>query len=331
MKQTLAVLGAALLMGLVAGCNNSNNVTGPSGAAGVTTDRGAVIANASSDPFVQDESQTFTDLTYEPEDYSTGSFKVDTAVIPVRFGRFITRVDTTVTVTMPYLGDSTMALVNISKEIFGNFVILAKFHTTDTAFTLVQKPFHDHSSRNLLLKKKSGFISLLDRWVVVATSLVDGGTVPPNNNIRLTRVSFILPTGDSVSVTRPDTTYLRYAWTNMFHGGDKDVPEVRGGDAITLRATVVSSDSTGDVVVLRFGSDNFNRRRAHLDLVAETNNGDGTWTRVYETPTMPTARLYMHFRAGFFHLGVDAVTRSTIYDNVAPYSASWWGVPYRVF
>ena len=40
---------------------------------------------------------------------------------------------------------------------------------------------------------------------------------------------------------------------------------------------------------------------------------------------------YVHFHRGFFHMGIDAITRATLMDDVAPYSVSWWGIPYRVF
>jgi hypothetical protein len=30
-------------------------------------------------------------------------------------------------------------------------------------------------------------------------------------------------------------------------------------------------------------------------------------------------------------MGVDVMTKGTLYDDVAPYAANWWGVPYRVF
>jgi hypothetical protein len=40
---------------------------------------------------------------------------------------------------------------------------------------------------------------------------------------------------------------------------------------------------------------------------------------------------YIHFHRGFFHLGLDAITRATLMDDSAPYSVSWWGIPYRVF
>jgi hypothetical protein len=62
-----------------------------------------------------------------------------------------------------------------------------------------------------------------------------------------------------------------------------------------------------------------------MTLISQTQNGDGTYTRVYQ------ATWFSHFFTGFFNVGVDAVTRGTLYDDSLPYSASWWGIPYRVY
>jgi hypothetical protein len=62
-----------------------------------------------------------------------------------------------------------------------------------------------------------------------------------------------------------------------------------------------------------------------MDVVSETANGDGTFTRVFET----TAQISHH--PGFFHAGVVAKTKKTLFDDdPANYSVNWWGMPYRV-
>ena len=91
----------------------------------------------------------------------------------------------------------------------------------------------------------------------------------------------------------------------------------------------MSTSADTDVVALRFGFDLFHKKRVQLALVSETKNTDNTFTRVYEISR--TAPQYWHFHAGWFNLGVDAMTRGTVYDDTAPYSVSWWGIPYRVF
>jgi len=67
------------------------------------------------------------------------------------------------------------------------------------------------------------------------------------------------------------------------------------------------------------------RPAGRADLHVHTTHSDGTYTRVYQ------GTWYAHFYTGYFNVGVDAVTRGTLYDDTLPYSASWWGVPYRVY
>ena len=55
---------------------------------------------------------------------------------------------------------------------------------------------------------------------------------------------------------------------------------------------------------------------------------NGTYTRVYEVSR--TVPLFMHANRGYFHMGIDAMTKATLFDDVAPYAVSWWGIPYKV-
>ncbi|MBM2846931.1 MAG: hypothetical protein HW407_2243 [Bacteroidetes bacterium] len=111
----------------------------------------------------------------------------------------------------------------------------------------------------------------------------------------------------------------------MFHGGRKDLPQLDPSARIVVQATVVSASPDTDLVALRYGVGTFQKRRFRMQLISEVNNGNGTYTRVYQGP------FFVHFHRGFFHAGVDAITRGTLFDDATPYSASWWGIPYRVF
>jgi hypothetical protein len=167
-------------------------------------------------------------------------------------------------------------------------------------------------------------------WVPVASSLVEGGTIAPHNGIEITRLVLLPAGGDSVVITDPERHYLRYKWLRFWHAGAKgDVPELLGGQLLTLRVTVRSSSPDSDVVALRYGFDVLQRRRVLLTLVSETMDGSD-YIREYETSR--TAHPFVHFFRGSFNLGVDAMTRATLYDDdVTKYSVSWWGIPYRVF
>jgi hypothetical protein len=144
-----------------------------------------------------------------------------------------------------------------------------------------------------------------------------------------------LPNGDTITVTDPNSYYLRFRWVRPFSGGPndgppfdrgrRDVPEVNGGDRVILQATLVSASPDADLVALRYGFGPNHRKRVRMELISEIDNGDGTFTRAFQIAYL------VHFHPGFFHAGVDAVTRATLFDDVAPYSVSWWGIPYRVF
>ena len=328
MKKQLVMLWiAGTVIGILAtGCNR--DTTGPQdeqAPVGVTNEEGAMKYYAANDEFVKNDEATFDDQAIETMDYGTFG-KIDAEITPLRFGRFIRSITRNIALTI--LSGDSIAIAHVEKDITGVFKIKGVNGNGDTV--IVEKPFNDKSKRNVVFKrirKQSDRYWL--NWLPVATSLVDGGTVlpdnnPPNNKIDLTKLQLFLPNGDTITVTDPTSYYLRYRWTYLFTDGPRDIPELIGGERLRLQATVVSTSPDTDIVALRYGVGTFFKRRMRMQLVSEVNN-NGTYTRVFEAP------FYVHFHRGFFHAGVDAITRATLYDDVAPYSVNWWGVPYRVF
>ena len=321
MKMHNAVMGGMLALGglFIAGCTRHDG--GPVDASSTSVNQLAQIqTQALADPFVQNDQATFADQSLQPTDYGTLG-KIDAPITPLRWARIITGVSRTVTTTI--LPGDTMAVAHIVKTITGTFKVKTVIDSVDS---VIAKPFTDVATRNLLFRK----VNLADTsvWWPAATSLVDGGTNPPpaNNQIAITQVQVFTPT-DTVTITDPSTYYLRYGW-RPFHDGEKhDCPQFHGGDKVVVQATVVSASTDTDLVALRYGfgfSLGFGRRQ-HMNLISQTKNADGTYTRVYQ------GIWYAHFFTGFFNAGVDAITRGTLHDDSLPYSASWWGVPYRVF
>lgn len=316
MKKPLALLWtfAALAAMLIAGCSK---VVGPEEQG---DEQSAIKTYAASDDFVQNDEVTFADKDVEPADYGTFG-KIDATITPLRFGRFITNVSTTVTVDIQP-GDS-IAIAHVAKIITGNFKIKAINTAGDTV--VIVKPFVDNANRNVIFKRVARNVDRRLNWIPVATSLVAGATAQTSTPIAVTKLELFLANGDTITVTDPLGYYLRYRWRPSFGGGRKDVPEVLGGQRLVLQATVLSSSADTDFVALRFGADALQRKRQRMTLISQVNNGNGTYTRVFQIA------FFMHFHRGFFHAGVDAMTRATIYDDTAPYSVSWWGIPYRVF
>jgi hypothetical protein len=327
MKRSLATLWATMaVVGLlVTGCNKDNVVesTGDNPPAGVTDESSARASYATSDDFVQNDVQTIDDEDMQPTDYGTFG-KINAAITPLRWGRFVTSVTTTIMRDSVASGDS-IAVVRVHRVISGTLKIKGINGTGDTV--VVSKPFTDNSDRNLIFKRvaretKRYWLN----WLPVATSLVDGGT--PSGEINITQVD-LFTANDTLTVTDPLSYYLRYFWRApyRYYRSNVDVPNIAAGAPVTIQVTVVSSSSDTDLVALRYGVAPLLhlKRRMRMQLVSETNNGDGTYTRVFET------QFNMHFHRGFFHAAVDAATKATLFDDDPnQYAVSWWAVPYRV-
>jgi hypothetical protein len=291
---------------------------------GVTNEEQAMKYFAENDEFVVNDEVTFTDKDVQPFEYGTFG-KVDAAVTPLRFGRIVTNITRSTTVAVQP-GD-TISIALVQKTVVGTFKIRALRAPGDTI--TIEKPFTDQSKRNIIFKRvnrdtKRYWLN----WVPVASSLVEGGTVAEGNQIDITKIDFIKPDGSTLSISDPQKYYMRYRWLNLFAGGQVDVPEYSSGQPVKLEVTLTSAKSDTDLVALRYGFSAVSARRSKLTLKSQVNNGNGTWTRVYEVSKI--APLYMHVSRGFFHMGIDAMTKATLFDDAAPYAVSWWGVPYKV-
>ena len=320
------ILGSLIL----AGCTDENSIVDPLNQppAGVNDEQSAMKYYAANEEFSSNTEQTMNDGEMYPADYETIG-KVSADITPLRFGRFIRSITRTVEVTIEP-GD-TFAVAVVTKDIYGVFKIRGINGDDDTV--TVEKEFHDRAMRKVVFKRLARDPDTYWRnWIPVASTIVVGGTVEPNNNIEIVKSELFLPNGDTIVVTDPLQHFLRYRWERllgaigMILGHDRPpVPELLRGQQLTMRVTVRSASPDTDLVALRFGCNAFRKHRARMHLVSEQDNGDGTWTRAYEKMwTVPENR-------GFFHVAIDAATHGTIFDDTEPYSVSWWGVPYRVF
>ena len=165
----------------------------------------------------------------------------------------------------------------------------------------------------------------------MATSLVNGGTVASTPTVKITKLEFINPNGDKIEVTDPNNYYLRYKWLRLFTGGQKDVPELIAGQEVKILVTVESTSPEEDLVALRYGVGGGQKKRVRLTMTSSpTDPVGGIYTRVYEISR--TSPKFVHFHRGFFNMGVDVMTKASLYsDDLNAYAVNWWGVPYRVF
>jgi hypothetical protein len=326
---------AALFIVLAAGCSDSDNVVDPLNQppAGVNDEQAAIRYIAANEDFSANDEQTMNDGQLQPAEYGVAG-KVAADITPIRFGRFIRNVTRNVEVAVGP-GD-TVAEAMVTKDIYGVFRIRGVAGSGDTV--TVSKEFHDRAHRRVIFRRVDrDSVRWWRNWIPVGSSLIAGGTVEPNDNIAITKTELFLPNGDTVTVSDPLGTLLRYRWgppmphppdggmMDSTHRDPPPVPELLDGQELTMRVTVRSASADTDLVALRFGCDLLHKRRAQMRLVSEKANGDGTFTRVFaRTWTVPPL-------PGFFHVAVDAATRGTVFDDAEPYSVSWWGMPYRVF
>lgn len=327
MKKSLVILWGLLLFTglLITGCkkdsiNDPNNQT-------ASDEISAIKQAAMADQFVnnnQDE-QTFADQKIAPTDYDETFAKTDSAITPLRWGRFITSVTSNVTVTTQ--GD-TVSVAKVERTVTGVLKIMTS--ATDT----LSKPFVDKSVRNVIFRRIARDTKYFwKNWIPVATTLVQGGTdpAPANDAIAIAKVELIAGS-NTLTITDPQNFWLRYHWLGyMMRARGGDLPDFHLGDSVRVQVTVQSQSPDTDIVALRHGFDvprmtmmPIPFRRVHMTLLSQTGpDQNGFYTKVYERAIRPG------FGLGSFHIGVDAMTRSTLYDNAAPYSVSWWGVPFR--
>ncbi len=312
-----------LAMGIVGCADNSLEPNDGVPPGWVTDETEAMKYYATADEFVTNEDQAFSDEALEP----LGLDAADGAIIPVSWGRFVEEV--TVTTTLMVQAGDSLATVQVDKDINGVFRILAKRSEDDSTTFLVEKPFADHSVRNVVFRRVGRETNRFWlNWAPVSTSLVAGKTVTPpvGQDVSLTELQLVKPNGETITITDPTETYLRYRWRNMRHNGARsDVPEMSTGETFTVRATVTSTSSDADQAILRYGVSPSTKRRVQMPMLSETDNGDGTFTRVYEV----AGDVFHH--PGFFHAGVVVMSNKTLNDDdMTSYSVNWWGMPYRV-
>jgi hypothetical protein len=333
MRKSIAVAwGLVALIGLfLAGCKNDTGPSTDQVPAGVTNEQQAMAYFAQNDEFVANTPETFGDASEAAPDYSSSVLqKTDEAISPLRWGRIITQFTKTVTTTVEP-GD-TIAIAKVENDIVGKFKVrgFKPNQTGGNDTVTVEKPFNDKSLRYIIFKR---IARSTDRywlnWVPVATSLVHGQTVEPVN-ITITKVELTLPGGKVITIDDPDKYFLRYRWLRIWNGGNDEVPELLSGDPVKLKVTVESVKKDTDLVALRYGCTVQVRNRRLMRCVSETQVGD-KFLREFATGTPTLAAPVVGVSRGYFHIGIDAITKETVYDDAAPYSSSWWGVPYRVF
>jgi hypothetical protein len=286
-----------LLGGVLAGCgrNAGDPLSPTSGGSGGADDQAEISQAMQGAPELVDDGQ-FQSTDQTRVDGASGS---TAAINPLVFVREIRRVETQfryVFADTDSTGRPTTAHVAVHRTLYGTFNILAGTRTEggvrDTV--RVQKRLVDDWVRHLLLKRvpapSDARLIGRPRWRIAAASGVE--VTSRNATTRIKSLEIKTASRDTI-ITDPLALFRLRA-----------VMKFDAGEAVTLIATTERND---DVVLLLRGG-----LRARF-----ANNGDNTYTLAWHAPPF----------GGLFHVGVNALSNGTLFDDQAPYDSKAWIVP----
>jgi hypothetical protein len=295
MKQRVWLIILAVAALALAGCGRTtSSLQAPvGGGAPAGSDEAQVSAIVESNPDVVDE-DVWQSLNAQSYDNSVGM----AAIRPLRFWRNITSVERSVDTQFGEPdgdGRPTRALVTVSKHLLGTFNILAgAAELTDTTRARLSKPINDQWTRKLVfVRMPAPADSGRGRWHLVGSSGVDvhtRGGATRIQSIRIQSASLDTLITDPLELHR-----LRH------------VMLFQPGAPVTL---TVNTGNASDVVLF-YGRD---ARRRFI------NNGDGTFRFEFPAGQFP----------GLRHLGVDALSNGTLFDDVAAYDSNAWMIAFAV-
>ena len=297
-------LALPLLIALLAGCASRGELTGADGSGSASVDQSEVAAEMSANPgYVDDEVSEAADPTTlesqaeasAPADPAT----IDAAIRPLTFWREIRDVQRRFEFAFAdtdSVGRPTTAIVTVHKLITGTFNILVADDVPEgspPAAHVIQKRLADHGVRRVLLHRVRLPESDRRAWRVVATS----GVRITSRDARTTIESLRVQSGTlDTTITNPLAFFRLRAMLKLD-------PQAE----VTLTARTLQSN---DVVLLYLRD-----RRARFE-----NHGDGTYSITFRVPD----------RAGLHHVGVNALSHGTLFDDQAPYDSQAWIEPYLV-
>ncbi|MBI4429841.1 MAG: hypothetical protein HY562_12070 [Ignavibacteriales bacterium] len=309
-KRLLLKLGGAslVLALLVSGCQNSLN--GPE--VDLTdAEKQEIIQSIESDPLFTSDRNSLDD---DGAGMTMG--KTETPIYPRAWGRRITEV--TRDVTFEQLNDTTV-LATITTTISGTVIIRAKYSLSDTLLTTITKPFTEVLTRKAKFYKNP--LAVGRRWLHREVSAVKGGT--DGSLVIINQVRAIVGT-DTLTIDNPLNYFLK-----LGKFGGREVPELPSSflQNITVQVTVTSADPDTDIVTLHrpyfaMMAGMFRPLSVRMTMISQTQNGS-SYTRVYE-------KSWTGVVIGRHHVFVGALTKSSIFDDVAAFSSQLWGIPYIV-
>jgi hypothetical protein len=297
-------LAVTLMLLLLAGCSRQGSLNGPGNpATGASPDQADVASAVAANPSLVDdevsESPERTSITGSASASAAATLGVESAIQPVTFWREIRDIERRFEFAFSdtdSTGRPKTAVVTVHKRFTGSFNILVADQVPEGSppqSHVIRKPLVDHWVRRLLLRRVRVLGSERPAWRVVATSGVQITSRDAQTRIASLRVqSGTLDT----TITEP-LAFFRL----------RRIIQLDPLAEVTLTATTLGSD---DVVLLYLRD---HRVRFH-------NNGDGTYNATFQVPD----------RTALHHVGVNALSNGTLFDDQARYDSQAWIEPYLV-
>jgi len=300
-------LAVPLIIALLTGCSTKGTLSGPQdpGSSGTSPEQAEVASTLAADPtYVDDEVSESSDQTSMPAATpasASRSAAPAAAIRPVTFWRTIRSVERRFEFAFAdtdSTGRPTTAIVTVHRNMLGTFNILVNDEVPEGSppqSHVVHKTLVDHAVRRVLLKRVPvpDATSRRTAWRVVATSGVKITSRDALSHIESLRIqSGTLDT----TITAPLAFFRLRRMVQLDPLADVTIT------AATLRA---------DDVVLLYLRD----RRAPFH-----NNGDNTYSITFRVPD----------DTGLHHVGVNALSNGTLFDDQAPYDSQSWITPFIV-
>lgn len=303
----VGLAGAALLGLLLGGCKSST--TAP-----VEDDYAVFQDMISSNQLFAEDTTVLGGGDSAP--YAQMLGKTTTPIIPVLWGRRITSFSRNV--DFQNLND-TVVVATITCTISGVVRIAALDSVKDTTVSIINKPFTETTTRVVKFLRVDRTSIPRNNWKMREVSAVKGGT--PNALLVINELVVVMGQ-DTVVVTDPNSYFLKLPG---FAG--RALPQITMSTPTMVRVTVTSTDPDTDFVMLHrpFSMVGASVHPLHtrMDLVSQTNNGNGTFTRVYQ-------KSWSSHVMGWHHFFVSGITRSSLFDDTAAWATQLWGFPYHV-
>ncbi len=299
-------LALVLVAGALSGCGKKpSSLTDPTspGATASAAEQAAVSGVLAQTPTLVEDGAYDDPTTTVFDNTPAGAFAVTQ---PIRFWRnvhTVNRVFSFAFADTDTTGKPTTALVTMHKVLRGRFNILVGFGDPDSlpfdSTKVIHKPLADDWERHMMLKRRTGH----EFWHVVATSGVKVTSFDPKTTIESPSYGTTRITSLHVQAPGVDTTITDPLALFRLRG----VIALNATDDVTLTAT---TNATDDIVVLMWRDHKF---RFH-------NNGDHTYTGTWKAP----------FLRGVGHVGVNALSNGTLFDDAAAYDSQAWVLPFVV-